>query len=123
MSLVKINKKPNIRTTPFVNVLVRISYNHQVLITGTQDINQFHFRNRAVLRLVYHYVIQTFLPFIADFFVIFQKIKCIAHQVCKIQTVDGFLSLEVIFNNLVILVFYFIQNLNFICSTHLWYIR
>ena len=85
MVFVKVYQKFNIGTAPLINILVRVSDNHKVLILAGKNINKLHFNRRRILKLINLNIVQPFLPFIADFFVISQKVDCIHHQVGKIE--------------------------------------
>ena len=57
-----IHQQLHIGATPFVDILIRVAYDHQILVFFRKPVHQLHLRVGAVLKLVHLDIVQPILP-------------------------------------------------------------
>ena len=93
MGLVKIHQEPHVGAPPLIDILVRIPNDHQVSVFPGQQFHQAHLYGRAVLKFVYHNVVQPVLPFLPDSVLCLQQVQGKGNQVVEVQGIGGLLPL------------------------------
>ncbi len=94
-SLIEIHENGHVRAAPFVYILVRVSYNKQILMPLRQHRYESQFSFGRVLKFIYLYIVKSFLPFFENFGVRLKQLKRKTNQIIKIKTEYVFFTLHI----------------------------
>ena len=119
MGFIEIHQQLYIGSAPFINILIRVAYDHQILVLFRKPVHQLHLRVGAVLKLVHLDIIQPILPLLQNLRTPVKNVQHEIQKVVEIHSVDLLLFLQEFLDDLIVHGHDFGHDLTMISAAHL----